>query len=279
MPGRRRRNCGPDSRSAQYVSSRPAATVYGTLAISPFEGMSLAIGLAGEPEAHCDIPDVMGWSAQQLTEADQHLAGLDRCLERVGMNRFTLRAESGCPVPGCREKQRIKAACDGAIARSAGFSMRPAFCRRCSAFPRLHRAECEEQHGTARTLVDAPASVAEVVCGTAALGCETDSRGRLSHNETPWDVSNAELNEWLQFGKRRQDLKTSWQALFVPAAEEEEWSDLLVRRRAACVIPAVFQTVVVLGREATQSRDESQSLPPNGEELQPLAALIESGTL
>jgi very-short-patch-repair endonuclease len=212
---------------------RDLHTPLGALAISPFEGMSLAIGLADEPEAHCDIPDVMAWSAQHLTEADQHLAGLDRCLARVGDESAHPWRGVWLSSAGLREKQRIKIACD-ALVHAIGelLDLAGTLASMVGVPAPSTRMSCEEQRDVSGALVNSPASVAEVVCGTAALGCETDSGGRLGGTETPWDNPNAELNDWLQLGVRRQDLKKVWQALFIPSAEEQDWSDLLARRRA-----------------------------------------------
>jgi very-short-patch-repair endonuclease len=253
----------------------------GTLAISPFEAMSMAIGLAGAPEARCDIPDVMGWSAQQLTDADQRLAGLDRCLGRVGDESAHPWRGVWLTSAGIREKQRIKIACDtlvraipellevgGALASMLGVAA-PSSC-----------AACGDQQAAADAIISAPASVAEVICGTAALGCEPDSRGRLSRNENPWDSANAELTDWLRLGKRRQELKSIWQTLFVPSAEEQDWSDLLQRRRVQHgSLWRFFKPAWYADGKRLKAATKDHSLPAGIGELAPLAALIESGAL
>jgi len=265
-------------------------TPLGALAISPFEAMSSAIGLAGEPEAHCDIPDVMGWSSQQLTEADQRLTGLDRCLARVGDESAHPWRGVWLASAGLREKQRIKVACDalvqaiGTLLEAAG-----ALATMLGVAAPTTRMACEERHTAAAALIDAPASVAEVVCGTnvpgseadrsygtAAPGCEPHSRGRMCH----WDAPNAELNEWLQLGKRRQELKNVWQALFIPSAEEQEWSDLLTRRRAQHLsLLRFFRPSWYADGKCLKAAMKGQALPPAGSELESLSALIESGAL
>jgi len=75
----------------------------GVLDISPFEAMSRAIGLAAEPEADCEIPHVMEWSAQQLGDAHEHLQTLDRRLI-VLVSQVNIRgARSVCNRSGLRE--------------------------------------------------------------------------------------------------------------------------------------------------------------------------------
>ncbi len=211
---------------------RDLHTPLGALAISPFQAMSAAIALVNEPEAHCDIPDVMGWSAQQLTEADQKLAGLDRCLARVGDESAHPWRGVWLPSAGLREKQRIGTACEALVRAIKGtLEAGSAVASMLAVSAPRTRLECEQQCAAAGVLVAAPASVADVVMpGVIPVSAAASTTGVVP-NPTAWDAPNPALTEWLRIGARRQQLKNLWQTFFLPSAEDQEWSDLLNRRQ------------------------------------------------
>ncbi|MDP9173313.1 MAG: DUF4011 domain-containing protein [Planctomycetota bacterium] len=193
---------------------RELHTPLGALNISPFEAMSRAIGLSGEPEAMVDLPDVMNWSATQLAESEQHLQTLDRRLARVVDPQQHSWRGVGLTAAGLNQKQRIAKACDGLVhaisdvltsAASAATSMgRPA--------PRIVQTVSAQQ-ATARILLDTPVNLA---------GAISDER---------WNPPATEVFAWLNLGGKREKLKKVWQGLVRPEAESEDWTEVLTRRR------------------------------------------------
>jgi very-short-patch-repair endonuclease len=241
---------------------RDLHTPLGMLAISPFQAMSIAIRLDRVPEANCDIPSVTGWSQEQLNDADGKLNALDRALARVGDESAHPWRGVWLVSAGLREKQRIKAACDGTITAITGLlDAGEKVASLLGIAAPTTRETCVRAHNDARCLLDAPAPVANVA---------SDSR---------WDSPNAELAEWIRLGRRRQELKVIWQAMFVPAAEQQEWAELLQRRttQSASLLRFLKSSWYADGKRLAASTKDGKK-PPTGKERVPLTALVESAS-
>jgi hypothetical protein len=311
---------GPTTPAQELRQTRDKLNAYhrdlhaplGGLGISPFQAMSIAISLDRVPEAHCDIPDVIGWSQEQLTDADGKLNTLDRALARVGAEAEHPWRGVWLASAGLREKQRIKTACDALIAAiggvlDAGAAVAPLLGIAAAAT----QGTCVEAVNSTRILLDARTSVADAVNDarwdstadriTPSPGTPGEGRGEgdlerrgqtvLEEALTPTlsrstgrggnaPNAGAQVGDWIKLGRHRQDLKEIWQRVFVPTAEEEEWGESLRRRtmQSASLLRFFKPAWYADGKRLAASMREGK-LPAGGAELKPLAALVESASL
>jgi very-short-patch-repair endonuclease len=188
---------------------------WGGLGISPFVAMSRAIGLAAEPEVHCDIPEVGAWQAEQLADAVEKLQKLDRRLARVGDPAVHPWRGVGLQAVGLKDKQRIRQACQELLAAIGGQLQAAAALawELGRAAPACAR-DAAEQIAAAQVLLDAPR--------IPAADLHDDRRNSV----------RPEVQAVLDAGAERQELKATWAAAFKPEAEAQDWQPVLDRRRA-----------------------------------------------
>lgn len=186
----------------------------GALEISPFAAMSRAIALAAEPDVACDIPDVVAWTQRQLTDAEERVATLDRRLARVGNPAAHPWRGAGLKSVGISQQQRIRKACDALLQ-----AIPPAIQAFAQLSPRLglppatNVRNAADQHATAEALLAMPVIAAAAV-----------------HDER-WNQLDPALSQWIEQGKQRSALKSTWSRLARPDAETQDWTKLIERRR------------------------------------------------
>jgi len=187
----------------------------GVLDISPFEAMSRAIGLAAEPEADCEIPHVMEWSAQQLGDAHEHLQTLDRRLNRVGEPGKHPWREVGLQSVGLKGKQRINKAREELAESIREFTQAASnLASELGRPPASSIRDCSEQIAIAKLLLEAPKEL------TTAF------------QDDCWSSDNRELDSWINLGQQRQKVKQSWLEFFRDDAELKDWQPVIRRRKA-----------------------------------------------
>jgi very-short-patch-repair endonuclease len=235
----------------------------GTLDISPFEAMSMAIGLSAEPEADCEIANATEWSAQQLGDANERLQVIDRRLGRVGDPATHPWRGVGLQSVGLKEKQRIGNAREELITSIEDFSQATSSLNSALGRPlKTNIRDCSKQIAIAKFLIEAPEGLA------------------LAIDDDFWKSRNPDFEKWLVLGQQRQAAKQIWQQFFRDEAESTDWQAVLKRRKSQG--QKVFKVLMPSwhsDRKTILKLALKEKLPPLAKQLELLTALDASGKL
>lgn len=184
------------------------------LEFSRFEAMGQCATLREAPEAPFELADIRQWDRQQLREAEECVASLERALQRVGPPdghpwRGVEAAEAPLPV-----RQRLPDAVSGLVgaideAQASGSEL--------AALLQSSPPQCR-QH--AQRLVD----VVDALLGAATL----TSTSVLNQ---AWKDAGHRAKRLLACGKRLAELRAALAARWQAAAEEVDWTPVAAFRR------------------------------------------------
>jgi len=229
-----------------------------SLGISPFVGMSRGIAWSDAPTADCEIPDITHWTGQQLADACEQIATLDRRLGRVGDPAVHPWRGVGCTSLAYADRQRIAKSRVELIDAIANLTASPLSAQLNRPSPTCVR-EATDQLADARLLADAPAYMATAVA---------DPR---------WNSMDADVQAGLSVAMRRQQLMAVWSPSFRPEAEMKDWHELLQRRIAMRHASLRFLRPSWHADSARiKSFMSDNKLPPVDRQIQLLTALAQS---
>lgn len=186
----------------------------GGLAISPYDAMARAVETRDAPEIAVDLPGYFDWSAEEYAALEEHVAQLERCLQRTGP--IAVHPFRGAAVArgGLEVRQRVVRQLQAALAAVERLRVvAAALAERIGAPPPADLASITRSLDAAQALANAPPW-----CGDA-LGNDR------------FDRLDAGLRRLLQLGCDRQALMTRWAPSMTADAEQADWRETLERRR------------------------------------------------
>ncbi len=250
-----------DTRSRLNAYVRELHGPVAPLGLSPFEVVSRAVALSGEPEARCLLPGVETWTSRQLSAACDLVGTLDLRLARVGDAAAHPWRGAGLTAAGLEVEMRVRER-----AEAFGVAL-DTLARETGALARTLGAPEPESNADVARLVDAVSELA------AAPSVNPDVV-----DDARWNALDPELGAWIAHGVERARAKARWAPVFDESAEAVDWRALHARRRAQqgsllrFLTPSWYLDGRALGAHYHPGPSHSSA-----EKMAALDALVESG--
>ncbi len=186
------------------------------LGLSIFDVVCRCLVLADEHEPVCAMPGLDTWDEEQLRRAGELVGTLDRRLERLGDPSAGPWRGAGWTSFGLVVRQQTQQALDELSATLRALQSRGAALAETLGAPAPGRlGSARGLHAAGRTLLKTP------------------DPGPTRLDDATWQDLDPALVAWLDKGERRKQLGPTWRPYLVPEAEEEEdWDQVLARRKA-----------------------------------------------
>jgi len=187
----------------------------GALGISPYRAIGHAIALSEHPQAGCQIPDPLKWTAAQLAEAQERLQSLDRRLSRVGDPSRHPWKGAGIVPRGIEAEQKVRASCDRLTAAiRALLDHAAALAILLETRAPITPQAIESLLVAAKTIAAAPRLTPEQI------------------NDPRSDAMKTRISAFLKAGAAREQRRSFWARVMFAEAEALDWRDVLARRDA-----------------------------------------------